>query len=110
MSRKGKIELLVTFLALYFILFFSNNQTKMNMGIIYSNENKIAELKENKASLEEELDDKTKEYELYNNDVNKYISLINKTSSLEIDIEQIKNQIDNYQSKIEELNNIIKDN
>lgn len=110
MSRKGKIKLVITLSALYFILFFSNNQTKMNMGIIAENDNKIAQLEEEKTLLQEELEKKSAEYELYNNDVDKYISLINITSSLEDDIERIKNRIDNYQSKIEELNNIMKDN
>ncbi len=110
MSRKGKIKLVITLSALYFILFFSNNQTKMNMGIIAENDNKIAQLEEEKTLLQEELEKKSVEYELYNNDVDKYISLINITSSLEDDIERIKNRIDNYQSKIEELNNIMKDN
>lgn len=110
MSRKGKIKLVITLSALYFILFFSNNQTKMNMGVIAENDNEIAQLEEEKILLQEELEKKSAEYELYNNDVDKYISLINITSSLEEDIEQIKNRIDNYQSKIEELNNIMKDN
>ncbi len=110
MSRKGKIKLVITLSALYFILFFSNNQTKMNMGIIAENDNKIAQLEEEKTLLQEELEKKSVEYELYNNDVDKYISLINITSSLEDDIEQIKKRIDNYQFKIEELNNIMKDN
>lgn len=110
MNRKGKIKLVITLSALYFILFFSNNQTKMNMGVIAENDNEIAQLEEEKILLQEELEKKSAEYELYNNDVDKYISLINITSSLEEDIEQIKNRIDNYQSKIEELNNIMKDN
>ena len=110
MSRKVKIKLVIILSALYFIIFFSNNGIKLNMGKIANNEKIIAQLQERQALLEKELKDQAAEYELYNNDVDDYIELINEQALVAKQIKDIKNQIADYQSKIEELNNILKDN
>lgn len=110
MSRRVKIKFLLFLSSIYFILFYSNNQTKMNLGILTSNERTILKLREQKSVLENEIKVKSAENELYNNDVDKYVFLLKKTSSLDLEIEEIKNQITYYQSKIEELNKLLKDN
>lgn len=110
MSRKGKIKLVIIFSALYFIIFFSNNGIKMNMWKISNNEKIIAELQDKQAVLEEKLKYQAEEYELYNNDVDDYIELINEQAIVAKQIKDMKNQIADYQSKIEDLNNILKDN
>lgn len=110
MNRKKKIELVLFLSAIYFILFVSNNQIKMNMNIMANNEKKIDELQVNKKIIEKKIEVTKEEYKLYSNDVAKYISLINKNILLDTQINSIKNEISSYQSKTENLNNILKDN
>lgn len=110
MNRKGKIKLVIILSALYFIIFYSNNDIKMNMWKISNNEKLIAQLLDKQALLEEKLKYQAAEYELYNNDVDDYIELINEQAIVAKQIKDMKNQIADYQSKIEDLNNILKDN
>jgi hypothetical protein len=110
MSKWWKIELVIIIIVLYAVLFINTSITTKNMDVIKKNNITINKLKRAKDFYTKKVDKVLIADKIDNSDIDKYVLLLNKSSLIKSNIDDLRDKIDNYKIKIEKLDTIIKDN